>query len=207
MPDTTQPGYVNRNGQVVVRNTGLPVPIMYRRCTSLAARPVAISTELTVRISICDYAQTARVVLQGFRMGGVDNVVPCQKPRTTVAQVTVWLDRGERKRVADFVQARFMDRYFQPAESLDDREDSGFAIMALCWLVVESLSVFTVVGRRATRKAKEHFRQVFDREPTFSVFRGYSKEFYVNVRCGIHHQGETTGGWRIWKYGATFVPA
>ena len=139
-------------------------------------------------------------------MGGTDSVILCQKPRTTVAQVSAWLDRGERKRVADFVQARFIERYFQPAESLDDREGSGFAIMALCCLVVESLECFHCGWETSNKKSERAFRQFFDREPTFSIFSDYAKEFYVNVRCGIHHQGETTGGWRIWKYGAIFVP-
>ena len=31
----------------------------------------------------------------------------------------------------------------------------------------------------------------------FDEIRGLSQEFYTHVRCGIMHQGETTGGWHI----------
>ena len=42
----------------------------------------------------------------------------------------------------------------------------------------------------------------------FKEFKDFGNEFYDNVRCGILHQAETTGGWRITKQGKTlFKPA
>ncbi len=41
------------------------------------------------------------------------------------------------------------------------------------------------------------FCYFFQREPAFALFRPYAHEFWKHVRCGILHQGETTGGWRI----------
>ena len=47
----------------------------------------------------------------------------------------------------------------------------------------------------------------FDRETRFRDFRGHADGFYKHVRCGILHQGETTGGWIIRRRGVLFDPA
>jgi hypothetical protein len=36
------------------------------------------------------------------------------------------------------------------------------------------------------------------------VFRGHASSFYKHVRCGILHQGETTGGWHIHRKNELF---
>jgi len=41
------------------------------------------------------------------------------------------------------------------------------------------------------------FCKFFDRCKRFHSLRAYARQFYTNVRCGILHQGETTGGWTV----------
>lgn len=101
----------------------------------------------------------------------------------------------DRERIARFVVERFQERYLEPA--LSARTKSGFALMAINCLMIESLVSFRR-GWKDTRKLSESaFCFFFDREGAFADFRGYAHEFYVNVRCGILHQAETTGGWLI----------
>ena len=45
------------------------------------------------------------------------------------------------------------------------------------------------------------FQSFFDREDGLKVFRAHAKGFYKHVRCGILHQAETTGGWKITRKG------
>ena len=45
------------------------------------------------------------------------------------------------------------------------------------------------------------FHDFFDCHQQFSSFRAVADDFYVHVRCGILHQAETTGGWRIVRKG------
>jgi hypothetical protein len=60
----------------------------------------------------------------------------------------------------------------------------------------ESLESFWQGWRKSPNSALA-FCQFFDRNDRFRAFRGHSQKFYVNIRCGIMHQGETTGGWHI----------
>lgn len=101
----------------------------------------------------------------------------------------------DREHIAGFVVERFQERYLEPA--LSARTKSGFALMAINCLMIESLVSFRR-GWKDTRKLSESaFCFFFDREGSFADFRGHVHEFYVNVRCGILHQAETTGGWLI----------
>src|SRR5713101_2867449 len=40
----------------------------------------------------------------------------------------------------------------------------------------------------------------------FSGLRPVARSFYKDVRCGILHQGETRGGWRVLRRGPMFEP-
>ena len=101
-----------------------------------------------------------------------------------------------RKQIAKFVYERFRERYLDPA--LSARTKSGFALMAINCLMIESLVSFRQGMTHTRGKLSEAaFCFFFDQEDTFADFRGHAHDFYVNVRCGILHQAETTGGWLI----------
>lgn len=101
----------------------------------------------------------------------------------------------DREHIADFVVERFQERYLQPA--LSARTKSGFSLMAINCLMIESLVSFRRGWKETRRLSESAFCFFFDREDAFADFRGHAHEFYVNIRCGILHQAETTGGWLI----------
>lgn len=101
----------------------------------------------------------------------------------------------DREQIAVFVVERFQERYLEPA--LSARTKSGFALMAINCLMIESLVSFRRGWKDTRRLSESAFCFFFDREDAFADFRGNAHEFYVNVRCGILHQAETTGGWLI----------
>lgn len=126
-----------------------------------------------------------------------DDTILCRNPRVTADQLGRWLDQGERDRVSTFLRARFAERYFVPIDAMGQDERNGFAMMALNCLVIESLQSYRRGWLTSNGNSELAFCNFFDQEDGFSAFRGFSRSFYANVRCGILHQGETTGGWKI----------
>lgn len=106
-------------------------------------------------------------------------------------------------RIADFVKQRFEERYMRPME-VDTRTKNGFTIMAVSCLMIEALESFYQGWPNTKNKSELAFCKFFDRNVNFLFIRGYAGEFYKNVRCGILHQAETTGGWHIRRKGAIF---
>ena len=96
--------------------------------------------------------------------------------------------------IATFVYERFYERYIKPFNCKEHK--NGFIMMASACLMIEALESFWQ-GRDKSQGSSRCFGLFFDRNDRFSSFRGFSQEFYSHVRCGIMHQGETTGGWRI----------
>jgi hypothetical protein len=58
--------------------------------------------------------------------------------------------------------------------------------------------------RNRVSRSEVAFCYFFNREDAFAALRPYAREFYDCVRCGILHQGESSGGWRIWRRGPAF---
>ncbi len=102
---------------------------------------------------------------------------------------------GNRSMIAAFIVERFQERFLDPARTAKTK--SGFALMAINCLMIESLVSFRRGWRNTRNSSEAAFCFFFDREDTFAEFRGHAHEFYVNIRCGILHQAETTGGWLI----------
>jgi len=116
----------------------------------------------------------------------------------TVGDYIAWKSEGEtgRDKLATFVRERLRERYIDPVEALGPEQRNGFAIMALSCLLMETLESFYQGWTKSPDSARA-FCCFFDRQRRFDEFRGYSTDFYRNVRCGILHQGETTGRWSI----------
>jgi len=99
----------------------------------------------------------------------------------------------------DIFEDRIRGRFLDIVEAVQNYEFSGFAIMALDCLLIETLQQF-YEGKLKTPKnqGKEYFRRFL----TGSSFRDFfddnmAEEFYDSVRCGILHQAETKGSSRI----------
>jgi hypothetical protein len=113
--------------------------------------------------------------------------------------------RRDQAMLSAFVHDRFAQRYLLPFKQNPNK--NGFIMMASACLMIEALESFWNGWKKSPNSALA-FCQFFDRVDRFAVFRGRSHGFYVNVRCGIMHQGETTGGWHIRRdLSALFDPA
>jgi hypothetical protein len=107
----------------------------------------------------------------------------------------------DRAALAAAVHERFASRYIEPAKS----GKHGFTKMAVSCLMIEALMSF-VRGWPSTQKPNElAFCSFFDRFDEFDVVRGHATVFYKHIRCGLLHQAETTGGWRIRRDGSPLI--
>jgi hypothetical protein len=134
-----------------------------------------------------------------------DDTILCWKStltsngHVTVADYKAWRAEGEggKRKVAEFFRERVRERYIEPVLVLDSDQKNGFSIMALSCLMIETYETFRQGWPSSDNKSALAFCRYFDREDLFRDFRGHAQQFYKNVRCGILHQGETTGGWQI----------
>lgn len=99
----------------------------------------------------------------------------------------------DRTAIADAIRARFVDRYIEPVKA----KPRGFTIMAVSCLMIEALESFRQGWESSNGRSKAAFCFFFDAFAPFKDLRGHAQAFYKHVRCGILHQAETTGGWRI----------
>ena len=113
---------------------------------------------------------------------------------TTVAGYLEMEEQKDVEGIIKFVSERFEERYVKPFKS--NPHKNGFIMMASACLMIEALESFWQ-GWKKSPTSSLAFCQFFERNPRFDAIRGLSQEFYSHVRCGIMHQGETTGGWHI----------
>lgn len=116
------------------------------------------------------------------------------------------LEAQEDKRaIAAFIVARFDERYFNPV--MNSCSKHGFTMMAVGCLVIEALESFrqgwldTDNSRKKQDEKVYPFSKFFQQPSELSDFNAISKEFYEDIRCGILHQAEARGGWRIRRVG------
>ena len=100
----------------------------------------------------------------------------------------------DRSNISRFIRERFHERYVAPFDG--NHRKNGFIMMASACLMVEAMESFWN-GWKKSPKSSDAFKQFFCREERFLSLHEYAQEFYEHVRCGILHQGETTGGWHI----------
>jgi hypothetical protein len=115
----------------------------------------------------------------------------------TVSDYEAACKTQERGKIAEALHRRFTERYIDPVTPKRDRQMHGFTMMAVSCLMIESLESFCRGWENSNGKSELAFCHFFDTHRQFDGLRGHSAEFYKNVRCGILHQAETTGGWRI----------
>jgi hypothetical protein len=121
----------------------------------------------------------------------------------TVHDYKLSLASQSRDRIAEAIRKRFSERYINAARA-DTPFKHGFTMMAISCLMIEALESFRQGWITSNGRSKAAFCFFFDHADEFSPFRGYAEQFYINVRCGILHQAETTGAWRIMRIGPMF---
>lgn len=112
------------------------------------------------------------------------------------------------QRGIDIFEDRIRGRFLGIVEAIQDYEFSGFAVMALDCLLIETLQQF-YEGKAETPRGQsgEYFRR-FLTGTSFSEFFDTKKAdmLYSSIRCGILHQAEIKGSSRIWiKEGTPLV--
>lgn len=116
---------------------------------------------------------------------------------TTVGQLKNWvsiLDDEAKEKIVVLIDHRFRNRYLKHAEAAE----SGFLKMALACLLIEALQSFKQGINNTKGRSQEMFRNFFSEESLqFPGFAEIADDFYINIRCGILHQAETTNAWRI----------
>ncbi len=125
-------------------------------------------------------------------------------------------DQTKKCDLADFIYKRHYHRYIKPFEYRSSNKikskssnklvneysllyKNGFSVMANCCLLIEVLETFYRGWQNSKNKSEAAFLKFFTREKSFKEFAidDMPTIFYKNIRNGILHQGETTGGWRI----------
>lgn len=114
-------------------------------------------------------------------------------------------DAGDREKIAEAIRKRFSERYTKPVGAGTPNKH-GFTMMAISCLMIEALESFRQGWTTSDGRSEAAFRFFFDETDAFKEFRGYAQQFYRNVRCGILHQAETTGGWKVVRAGPLFDP-
>lgn len=119
---------------------------------------------------------------------------------TTVSRYRELVKNGDKATLSKFIIERFDERYFRPVETSDNKH--GFALMTIACLVIETLESF-YQGRSDTKgKARQMFEEFFKRDKRFEIFQSEDNWFFRDIRCGILHQAETRGGWKISRCGS-----
>jgi hypothetical protein len=116
---------------------------------------------------------------------------------TTVRDYSGMIRAKDRALIAKLIRLRFSERYLDPA--LDNPKRNGFAILAIVCLLIEALESFRNGWKKTSGAGGGEvvFRGFFQAHGEFKDLRPVAHEFYEHVRCGILHQAETTGNWRI----------
>ena len=120
----------------------------------------------------------------------------------TVGLYERWRAGQRQQEIAEFVYQRLYRRYMKPFEfsDIDYRTNykNGFSLMANDCLLIETLESF-YRGWDKSSSSELAFLKFFTRDERFAAFstNDIPTKFYRHIRCGILHQGETTGGWKI----------
>ncbi len=117
--------------------------------------------------------------------------------KTTIKEYQIMLQEMDKGKIADFIFLRLTERYLLPVENVPIKYKNGFSIMANSCLLIETYESFRQGWDDTFAQDRIPFESFFNREKLFNVFQDDSKEFYMNIRCGILHQGETKKGWKI----------
>jgi hypothetical protein len=121
----------------------------------------------------------------------------CLAGKITAREYADLVKDKNRPGIADLIQKRFEERYLDPI--LDSPSRHGFAMLAICCLMVEALESFRNGWKDTADKGKSEgaFCSFFQAHEEFRDLRPLAHEFYRAVRCGILHQAETTQKWRV----------
>jgi hypothetical protein len=108
-------------------------------------------------------------------------------------------DDATKKRLVYVIYHRLNNRYGDPLAHVPTNKRSGFLTMAISCLMIEAFQSFRegLEYTRATGAGQKCFSKFFSEIAAFSSLKPFAGDFYSNIRCGILHQAETYGNWRV----------
>lgn len=126
----------------------------------------------------------------------------------TVSDYNKLIKGKDREELSNFIFNRLFSRYIKPYRfnnsEYQEQYKNGFSIMANLCLLIETLQSFKNGWGDSDRRSKKAFKQFFKNDSNFTELNQKAASIYKNIRCGILHQGETTGGWKITRKGLNF---
>lgn len=117
----------------------------------------------------------------------------------TVARYMQLESVNDRKAISQFIIERFDERYFRPLENSLSKH--GFTSMAIACLLIETLESFYQGVTDTNKVSAKMFRDFLSRNTALKALGNSGDWFYKDIRCGILHQGESRGGWRVLRSG------
>jgi hypothetical protein len=100
--------------------------------------------------------------------------------------------------IIEFIDHRLRRRYIVPINAIPPGSKGGFLVMAVVCLLIETLQQFYKGDAETKGSNAEAFKRFFeDENALFPDCAAHYKAFYTKIRCGILHQAETKGGYRI----------
>ena len=106
------------------------------------------------------------------------------------------------------LEDRLNARFFDAVEAIDHQDFSGFAVLALDCLLIETLQQFKEgVDETPRRKGEEYFVDFLTAAPFSAYFtKADASTFYDHFRCGILHQAEIKASSKVWRVGPLSAP-
>jgi hypothetical protein len=103
------------------------------------------------------------------------------------------------QRAIDIFEDRIRSRFLNVVAEIEDMPHSGFAVMALDCLLIETLEQTRQgVAETPSRMGKKYFVDFLTKTAFQSSFvNDMAQRFYRWIRCGILHQAEVKGSSRI----------
>jgi hypothetical protein len=132
-----------------------------------------------------------------------------KSPPVKVSDVESWLiepiSESNKGKLIECIHHRLNERYIVPLESIPDSNKSGFLMMAAICLLIETLQQFRSGHDETRGKHEDAFERFFVMNQEFfpNCAENYTV-FYREIRCGILHQAESKGGYRILRRGSLF---
>lgn len=98
---------------------------------------------------------------------------------------------------------RIKGRFLRMVERIQGEDFSGFSVLALDCLLIETLQQFKEGTKKTPRgKGKEYFEKFLTQTSFGRYFNTATAGlYYEHFRCGILHQAEIKKGSKVWKIG------
>lgn len=113
-----------------------------------------------------------------------------------------YLKNGDKENIIKFYKDRISERFIKPLKNVKRVEDkSGFTIMSNSVIIIETF-IKLIKGEETTKwkYSGKIFNVFFNEQIRFKDFKNLGFEFYHDVRCGLLHNGQTNGLWKLNRF-------